>query len=40
MELIVEAGLLAEQRLNILIQEANEILSVVIASINTSKRNK
>jgi four helix bundle protein len=40
MELIVETGLLAEQRLIDLIQEANEILSIVIASINTSKRNK
>lgn len=37
-ELITESGLLPENRLNELHQEANEILSIVIASINTSKR--
>lgn len=39
MELIVEASLLSEQRLADLITEANEFLSIVITSINTSKRN-
>ena len=40
MELLVEAGLVAEKRLSELLQEADEILAVVVTSINTSKRNK
>lgn len=39
MELLVEADLFPEQRLSGLMGEANEILSIVITSINTSKRN-
>lgn len=39
MELITEAGLLTEERLADLKKEAGEILSIVITSINTSKRN-
>ena len=37
MELIVEAGLMDEKRLNELKNEANEILSMVVASIKTAR---
>ena len=39
LELIVDAEMLPADRLTDLIQEANEILAVVVTSINTSKRN-
>jgi four helix bundle protein len=39
MELIVEAGLITEQRLGDLKQEANELVAIVVSSINTSKKN-
>lgn len=39
MELLVEANLIAEHRLADLIREGNEILAIVVASINTSKKN-
>jgi four helix bundle protein len=38
MELIAESGLLPDNRLIEPHKEANEILSIIIASINTSKR--
>jgi four helix bundle protein len=38
MELISESGLLPETKLTELHQEGDEILSMVVASINTSKR--
>ena len=40
MELITEAGLIHPDRLAELTTEANEILSITVASINTSKKNK
>ncbi len=40
MELIVEAGLMDEKRLNELKNEANEILSMVVASIKTARSRK
>ena len=40
MELIVEAGLLPESRISDLYQEADEILSMVVASIKTAKRTR
>jgi four helix bundle protein len=40
MELLVEGGLIQEKRLSSLLQEANEILSMVIASIVTARRRK
>jgi four helix bundle protein len=40
MEMLVDAGLVAKKRLIPLIDEANEILSMVIASIKTARRKK
>ena len=40
LELIVEAGIMSVQRLENLIQEANEIVAMIVASINTSKKNR
>ena len=40
MELIVEAGLMDEKRLIELKNEANEILSMVVASIKTARSRK
>ena len=40
LEFIVRAKILPEARLAPLIAEANEILSLVVASINTAKRNR
>ena len=40
LELIVESGLMKEDRLVDLMQEANEILAMIIASINTSRKNE
>lgn len=37
MELIVESGIIPRERLGDLIQEANEILAMVVASIRTSR---
>ncbi len=39
LELLADAGYLPSERLADLIREANEILAVVVTSINTSKRN-
>ena len=40
MELIVETGLVKEGRISDLYQEADEILSMVVASIKTARRKK
>lgn len=40
LELIVRSGLLPESRLHSIIQEADEILAIVVASIRTARRNK
>ena len=39
MELIIESDIFPKERLANLMQEANEILAMVIASINTSRKN-
>lgn len=39
LELMIEVGLKSQSSLNKLINEANEILSVVVTSINTSRQN-
>jgi len=39
LEMIIEVGLLPQTQLTDLIQEANEILSITVTSINTSKKN-
>lgn len=39
MELLIEAELVPRHRLDDLISEANELLSITVTSINTSKRN-
>lgn len=38
MELLVEAGLMSEKRISELYQEANEIVSMTVASIKTARR--
>lgn len=38
LELLIETGLLPSERLDDLIGEANEILAIIVTSINTSKR--
>lgn len=40
MELLIEADLMERKRLEPLITEANEILSIVIASIKTARKHK
>ena len=40
MELLVEARLMKEELVTNLYKEADEILSIVIASIKTAKKNK
>lgn len=40
MELLTEADLVAPERLNDLLKESNEILAMVVASINTARRRK
>jgi four helix bundle protein len=39
LEAVIDGGLMAKRRLADLMAEAHEILSIVVASINTSKRN-
>lgn len=39
LELLVETGLVSEDRLTDLVSEANEILAITVKSITTSKRN-
>lgn len=38
MELLIEAGVMKESRVSALLNEANEILSMVITSIKTARR--
>ncbi len=38
MELLVEAGLVRKERISSLMQEANEIVSITVASINTARK--
>jgi four helix bundle protein len=38
MEVLIEAGIMPEVRLSALMAEANEILSIVVASINTARK--
>jgi four helix bundle protein len=40
MELLVDSGFVPASRLENLLQEANELVAIVVASINTSKHNK
>ena len=40
MELLVEAGTVPAKRLEALMQENDELLAIVVASINTAKRRK
>lgn len=40
LELAVMAGLLPQQRLEPLMKEADEILAIIVSSINTAKRNR
>jgi four helix bundle protein len=40
LELIVEAGLIQENRLMPLIQESQELLAILVASVQTAKRNR
>jgi four helix bundle protein len=40
MELLVESGLMSQERLAELLNEANEILAIVVASIKTAKNRK
>ncbi|MEN0110262.1 MAG: four helix bundle protein [Planctomycetota bacterium] len=39
LEMLVETGVVSADRLSGLIDEANELLAIVVTSINTSKRN-
>jgi four helix bundle protein len=39
MELLIDSGFIPKHRLEDLFKEANELLSIVVTSINTSKRN-
>ncbi len=40
LELIVRSGMLPASRLQPLMAEANQILSIIVSSINTAKRNR
>ena len=40
LELLVESGLVAEHRLKNLLQEANEIVAMTVASLRTAKRRR
>jgi hypothetical protein len=40
MELLIESELVPRELLSALLQEANEILAMVVASIQTARRNK
>jgi four helix bundle protein len=40
MELLVESGLVRQELLDNLINEANELVSIVVSSIKTAKQNK
>lgn len=38
MELLVEAGLVPENRLEVLMKEADELIAIIVSSINTAKK--
>ena len=38
MELLIEAGIVEESRLNPLMQEADELIAITVSSINTARR--
>ncbi len=40
MELLVEAGIVESERLDSLMKEADELLAITVASINTAKKRK
>ena len=40
MELLIETGIISEDRLAPLLNEANELTAIIVASINTSKKEK
>ncbi|MFH1908627.1 MAG: four helix bundle protein [Chloroflexota bacterium] len=40
MELLVEAGIVKAEQLESLMKEGNEILAIIVASINTAKKHK
>ena len=40
LEILIESGLLREELLKDLLKESNEILAMVVASINTARRNQ
>ena len=40
MELLIEAGIVESGKLESLMKEADEILAITVASINTAKRNR
>jgi len=40
MELLIEAGIVANSELEVLMKEAGELLAITVASIRTAKRNR
>jgi four helix bundle protein len=38
MELLIEAGIVKSERLNSLMKEADELVAITVASINTARR--
>jgi len=40
MEMLIDAEIVPQQRLEYLMKEADELLAITVTSINTSKRNK
>ena len=40
LEVLVESGLVLKERLSVLLSETNEVLSIIVASINTIKNRK
>lgn len=39
-ELLIEAGIVKPERLELLMKEGNELLAITVASINTARKNK
>jgi hypothetical protein len=40
MEMLVEGGIVPQKRLALLMQEGNEILSIVVASLKTARQGR
>jgi four helix bundle protein len=40
MELLIESGILKSEDLDSLMKEANELLAIIVASINTAKKRR